>query len=77
MEEAQSYTIQSLKILLFEEQSLIADNYKNLKLTGRTKYHRIDESGPTPINVEKLPFTKCKKFFPKNLEEKMLIRQYF
>ena len=52
-------------------------NYKNLKLTGRTKYHRIDESGPTPINVEKLPFTKSKDFFPKNLEEKMNIRQYF
>jgi len=52
-------------------------NYKNLKLTGRTKYHRIDESGPTPINVESLPFTKSKEFFPKNLEEKMIIRQYF
>jgi microcystin degradation protein MlrC len=52
-------------------------NYKNLKLTGRTKYHRIDESGPTPINVERLPFTKIKEFFPKNLEERMIIRQYF
>ena len=52
-------------------------NYRNLKLSGRTKYHRIDESGPTPINVEELPFTKSKEFFPKNLEEKMVIRQYF
>lgn len=40
MEEAQSYTIQSLKILLFEEQSLIADNYKNLKLKGDVKVTR-------------------------------------
>ena len=52
-------------------------NYRNLKLSGRTKYHRIDESGPTPINVEELPFTKSKEFFPKNLDEKMVIRQYF
>ena len=52
-------------------------NYMNLKLLGTTQYHKIDEPGPTPIKVEELSFKNNKNFFPKNLEEKMVIRQYF
>ena len=52
-------------------------NYRNLKLLGTIQYHKIDEPGPTPIKVEKLLFKKNKIFFPKNLEEKMVIRQFF
>ena len=52
-------------------------NYRNLKLLGTTQYHKIDEPGPTPIKVEKLLFKNNKNFFPKNLEEKMVIRQFF
>jgi microcystin degradation protein MlrC len=52
-------------------------NYRNLKLLGSTQYHKIDEPGPTPIKIEELSFTKNKGFFPKNLDEKMVIRQYY
>ena len=52
-------------------------NYRNLKLLGTIQYHKIDEPGPTPIKIEELSFKNNKNFFPQNLDEKKVIRQYF
>jgi microcystin degradation protein MlrC len=52
-------------------------NYKNLELSGSVKYCRIDEPGPTPIEVEKLHFQINQSFFPKQRKEEMVVHQIY